>query len=84
MQARLNRYDLMFPVAISYYNVFVNFMLYFTSQVSRPHFRYLYRAPIFVGTALYQADVGEPANQLPKNRGYFVPQHPFYLSFLLC
>jgi len=52
MQARLNRYDLMFPVAISYYNVFVNFMLYFASQVSRPHFRHLYRAPIFVGTAL--------------------------------
>ena len=46
------RYDLMFPVAISYYTVFINFMLYFASQVSRPHFRHLYRAPVFVGTAL--------------------------------
>ena len=46
-------YDLLFPDAISYYNVHVNFMLYFASQVSRPHSRHLYRASIFVGTALY-------------------------------
>ena len=45
-------YDLLFPDAISYYNVHVNFMLYFASQVSRPHSRHLYRASIFVGTAL--------------------------------
>ena len=47
-------YDL-FPDAISYYNVHVNFMLCFASQVSRPHSRHLYRASIFVGTALLQS-----------------------------